>query len=80
MRLAGPVYESLPLIYAAIGGCAALISYVEPAGLDSGITFTIALAAEIAALTLYLRRRDARELRREYRGGDLRAPTEDRRL
>lgn len=77
MRLARPMYESLPAVYAAIGACAAFISYFESEDAAAGIAFVIAVAAEIAALTLYLRRIGDRELRREYRGGDLRWPSED---
>ncbi len=77
MRLARPMYESLPAIYAAIGACAAIISYLESEGAAAAVAFAIAVVAEIAALTLYLRRLGDRELRREYRGGDLRWPTED---
>ena len=32
MRLASPVYESLPLIYVAIGALAFLLAYVDPVG------------------------------------------------
>ena len=74
MRLAGPVYESLPFVYAAIGAFAIAVSYVDSQGGRAAATFAVGLAAEIAALTLYLRRRGYREMRREYTGGDIVPP------
>jgi len=74
VRLSRPVYESLPLLYAAIGAFALGVSYVDPRNVTAAATFLIGLVAEIAALTLYLRRRGYREMRREYGGGELSAP------
>ncbi len=74
MRLAGPLYESLPYLYAAIGACAIGVSYVDADGPRAAATLTVGIAAEIAALTLYLRRRGYREMRREYTGGDIAPP------
>ncbi len=74
VRLSRPVYESLPLLYAAIGAFALGVSYVDPRDVTAAATFLIGLLAEIAALTLYLRRRGYREMRREYGGGELSAP------
>ncbi len=75
MRLARPVYESLPLIYAVVGAFAIFVSYVDQPGMRAAATLTIGLAALVAALTLHLRRRGYREMRREYSGGDLAAPS-----
>jgi hypothetical protein len=68
MRLAKPVYESLPLLYAAIGAAAIAIAYYEPLRVRSVIAFILGLVAVIAALTVFLHRQDRRALRREYSG------------
>jgi hypothetical protein len=68
MRLARPVYESLPLIYMAIGAVAIIVFYLDPLGFGGKVAFIIGLCAEIAALTLFLRRLDYRTLSREYSG------------
>jgi hypothetical protein len=75
MRLARPVYESLPIVYVLIGAIAIFLFYVNPLGLGGKIAFTIGIAALIAALTLFLRRRDYRELSREYRGETIDLPS-----
>jgi hypothetical protein len=68
MRLARPVYESLPYIYMAIGVLAVTLFYIDPVGPRAVIAFAIGFVTEIAALTLYLRRHDYRALSREYSG------------
>jgi hypothetical protein len=68
MRLSRPVYESLPAIYMIIGVVAILIFYVVPPGVGGKVAFTIGFFAEIAGLTLFLRRQDYRALSREYSG------------
>ncbi len=68
MRLARPIYESMPIIYAAIGGLAFLIARLDPEGARTVAAFSIGVAAEIAALTIFLRRQDYRALAREYSG------------
>ena len=68
MRLARPVYESVPLIYAAIGAVGILVAYLDPVGPRTVIAFSIGLMSEIAALTLFLRRQDYRARSREYGG------------
>jgi hypothetical protein len=75
MRLARPVYESLPYVYMAIGGLAIFVFYLDPSGLHGVIAFGIGLLAETAALTLLLRRRDFRELSREYSGETIDLPS-----
>jgi hypothetical protein len=75
MRLARPVYESMPLIYASIGGLAVLLSYLDPEGPQTVVALVIGLVAEIAALTVFLRRRDYRALRREYTGENIDLPS-----
>jgi hypothetical protein len=68
MRLSRPVYESLPVIYMVIGAVAILICYLDPPGIGGKIAITIGFLAEIAAVTLFLRRQDYRALSREYSG------------
>jgi hypothetical protein len=75
MRLARPVYESLPYVYMAIGGLAILLFYLDPSGSRAVIAFAIGFIAETAALTLLLRRRDFRELSREYSGETIDLPS-----
>jgi hypothetical protein len=75
MHLADPVYESMPIIYAGIGGLGFLIAYVDPEGPRTTIAFAIGLIAQIAALTVYLRRQDYRELSREYSGETIELPS-----
>ena len=66
MRLARPLYETLPLTYCAIGGAAIYLAYLDPEGPRAVVAFVIGLAAETAALTVFLRRQDYRALSREY--------------
>lgn len=75
MRLARPVYETLPLTYMAIGGLAIWIAYLDPPGSLAMIAFGIGLIAETAALTIYLRRKDYRGLSREYSGETIDFPS-----
>jgi hypothetical protein len=74
MRLARPVYESLPFIYMAIGGVAIFLFYLNPVGFPGKAAFLIGLLAETAALTLFLRRQDYRALSREYSGEAIELP------
>ena len=75
MRLARPVYESLPFIYVAIGGAAIFLFYLNPIGYAGKTAFLIGLLAETAALTLFLRRQDYRALSREYNGEIIELPS-----
>ena len=75
MRLASPVYESVPLIYAAIGGLAISLAYFDPEEPQTVIALLIGLAAEIASLTVFLRRQDCRALSREYSGETIELPS-----
>jgi Flp pilus assembly protein TadB len=75
MRLARPVYESLPYLYMAIGGLGMFLFYVDPVGLRAELAFVIGIVAAIAALTLILRRRDFRELSRDYSGETIDLPS-----
>jgi hypothetical protein len=75
MRLSRPVYESLPVIYMAIGAVAITLFFLDPVGPRAGVAFAIAFVTEIAALTLYLRRHDYRALSREYSGETIDLPS-----
>ena len=76
MRLARPVYESLPYVYMAIGGLAIFLFYVDSVvGPRAVAAFVIGVVVETAALTLLLRRQDFRELSREYSGETIDFPS-----
>ena len=75
MRLARPVYESLPYIYGTIGALAIFLFYLDPVGVHAVIAFVIGFLAETAALTLFLRRQDYRALSREYSGETIDLPS-----
>jgi hypothetical protein len=75
MRLAQPVYESLPYTYIAIGALAIFIFYIDPLEVRAMVAFAIGLIAETAALTLILRRLDYRALSREYTGETIELPS-----
>ena len=68
MRLASPIYESMPLVYAGIGALGFLVAYLDPEGPRTVLAFAIGLLAEIAALTVFLRRQDSRARIKEYAG------------
>jgi hypothetical protein len=75
MRLARPVYESLPYVYMALGGLAIFLFYVDPIGPRAVIAFVLGVVVETAALTLLLRRQDYRALSREYSGETIDLPS-----
>jgi Flp pilus assembly protein TadB len=75
MRLARPVYESLPYLYMAIGGLAVFLFYLDPVGPRASVAFVIGVIVETAALTVLLRRQDYRELSREYSGETIDLPS-----
>jgi hypothetical protein len=75
MRLARPVYESLPYLYTAIGGLAIFLFYLDPVDVRGVVAFVIGLVVETAALTLILRRQDYRALSREYSGETIDLPS-----
>ena len=66
MRIARALYESMPPIYAAIGGFGFFLASLDEQGPRTVTAFAIAVFMEIAALTVFLRRQDYRELSREY--------------
>jgi hypothetical protein len=75
MRLARPVYESLPYLYMAIGGLAIFLFYLDPEGPLAALAFVIGIIVETAALTVLLRRQDYRSLSREYSGETIDLPS-----
>ncbi|HEV7613337.1 MAG TPA: hypothetical protein VGO37_15775 [Steroidobacteraceae bacterium] len=75
MRLARPVYESLPYVYMAFGGLAMLLFYVDRVGPRAVVAFAIGVILETAGLTLLLRRQDYRALSREYSGETIDLPS-----
>ncbi len=79
MRLARPVYESVPLIYALIGAGAGYISYLDPEDPRMSIALAISVVGEVAGLTVFLRRQDYRARSREYSGESIELPSHSRR-
>ena len=75
MRLARPVYESLPFVYMAIGGLAIFLFYIDPSSTHAAVAFLIGVILETAGLTLLLRRQDYRALSREYSGETIELPS-----
>ena len=75
LRLAHPIYESLPYVYMVVGLLAISLVYFDSDSARSQVAFVIGVLAEIAALTLYLRRQDYRALRQEYSGETIEFPS-----
>jgi peptidoglycan/LPS O-acetylase OafA/YrhL len=75
MRLSKPLYESLPVVYAVIGGAAVAIAYFEPLRIRSMVAFGIGFFAAIAAVTVFLHRQDRRAMGREYSGQTIDFPS-----
>jgi hypothetical protein len=75
MRLARPVYESLPYFYMALGALAIFLFYLDPVGPHAIVAFAIGVIAATAGLTLVLRRQDYRALSREYTGETIELPS-----
>ena len=79
-RFSRPVYEGLPWFYTACGVAACVGSYFLPSGVLSVILSLAGLAAVLAGVVIFLRRRDYRELRSQYADPDalkVAAPAED---
>ena len=75
MRLARPVYESLPYVYMAMGALAIFIFYLDPVGARAVAAFVIGVIVATAGLTLMWRRQDYRALSREYSGETIELPS-----
>ena len=52
-----------------------MLFYINPLGFAGKAAFLIGVLAETAALTLFLRRQDYRELSREYNGETIELPS-----
>jgi hypothetical protein len=70
VRIARPLYESLPYAYIAIGAAAVGASFAWRGAQWSWILAAFGLAAVVGGLVLALRRRDYRIQRRHY-GADI---------
>ena len=66
MRVAGPLYESLPYVYIAIGAAALVASFAWRVADWSGIMAGFGVVAIVGGLVLVLRRRDYRIQQRHY--------------
>ena len=68
MRVARPLYESLPYLYVVIGVAAVAASFAWRGAEGSWILAVFGLVATVAGLVLALRRRDYRIQKRHYGG------------
>ena len=75
LRLARPLYESLPYAYMVLGALAIGLFYFDSGAARAQVAFVIGVLFEIAALTLFLRRKDYRALSREYSGETINLPS-----
>ena len=75
MRLARPIYESLPYCYMAMAALAIFLFYLDPIGPRAIAAFAIGVIAATAGLMLILRRQDYRALSREYSGETIDLPS-----
>jgi hypothetical protein len=66
MRVARPLYESLPYAYMAIGAAAVVASFTWRVADWSGILAAFGAVAIVGGLVLVLRRRDYRIQKRHY--------------
>jgi nitrate reductase gamma subunit len=68
-RLSTPLYEGVPAIYVVAGLAALGGSYQLHSGAPSALLALGGLAALIAGLMIWLRRREYRRMRANYPGG-----------
>lgn len=68
MRVARPIYESLPYLYIAIGFASVIASFAWRVADWSGVLALFGIVAIIGGLVLALRRRDYRIQKRHYGG------------
>ena len=72
MRVARPIYESLPYLYIAVGFASVAASFAWRVADWSGLLALFGIVAIIGGLVLALRRRDYRIQKRHY-GGEFEA-------
>jgi hypothetical protein len=70
VRLARPLYEGLPWLYAACGLGALIASYFSRSALGSFALGFPGLIALIGGIVIILRRRDYRRMRAQYQHPD----------
>jgi len=66
LRLARPVYESLPWVYVALGLAGLAGSYLSTSKALSVTVGSLGFLGVLAGIVVLLRRRDYRQLRSEY--------------
>jgi hypothetical protein len=66
MRVARPLYESLPYAYMAVGAAAVVASFAWRVADWSAILAVFGVASIVGGLVLVLRRRDYRIQKRHY--------------
>ncbi len=66
MRVARPLYETLPYAYIVIGAAAVVASFAWRAADWSGVLAFFGIVAIVGGLVLVLRRRDYRIQKRHY--------------
>jgi hypothetical protein len=66
MRLANPVYESLPVLYLLVGASLLFGSYRLHSGVLCVLLLITGMLGLIAGVAVWLRRRDFRASRTEY--------------
>ncbi|HWW21954.1 MAG TPA: hypothetical protein VNZ06_14230 [Steroidobacteraceae bacterium] len=80
MRIANPLYESLPLLYVLGGGVLLYGSYRLHSGTLSLVLMIVGACGAIAGVAIWLRRRDFRAANAEYRSLPGRPDSQDERL
>jgi hypothetical protein len=68
MRVARPLYESLPYLYIAVGIASVVASFAWRSAERSWLQAVLGLVALVGGLVLALRRRDYRIQKRHYGG------------
>jgi hypothetical protein len=68
MRVARPLYESLPYLYIAVGVASFVASFAWRSAERSWLLAVLGLVALVGGLVLALRRRDYRIQKRHYGG------------
>lgn len=71
VRLAKPVYETLPYAYLASGLLAVVGSYFLERSLWADVVMVLGVLCIVGGVVVLLKRRDARARRAEYKGGPL---------